>query len=135
MQTLWLRGDKDRARAYADTAHRAFLEQLKGAPADAQLHVLDGLALAYMGKKAEAIAEGEAGVALSPISKDARNGAYLQHQLVRIYLMIGEKEKALDRLEPLLKMPYYLSPGWLRIDPTFAELKGNPRFEKLLAGG
>jgi len=28
-------------------------------------------------------------------------------------------------------MPYYLSPGWLRIDPTFAPLKGNPRFERL----
>jgi len=135
MQTLWVRGDKDRARAYADTAHRAFLEQLKGAPEDAQLHVLDGLALAYMGKKAEAIAEGEAGRALSPITKDARNGAYLQHQLVRIYLMVGDKEKALDLLEPLLKMPYYLSPGWLRIDPDFAALKGNPRFDRLVSGG
>ena len=134
MQTLWLRGDKERARAYADTAHRAFLEQLKGAPQDAQLHVLDGLALAYMGRKDEAIAQGEAGVALSPISKDARNGAYLQHQLVRIYLMVGEKEKALDRLEPLLKMPYYLSAGWLRIDPDFAALKGDPRFDRLIAG-
>ena len=35
-------------------------------------------------------------------------------------------------LEPLLKMPYYLSPGWLRVDPTFAALKGNPRYERLL---
>jgi len=54
--------------------------------------------------------------------------------LVRIYLLVGEPEKALDRLEPLLKIPYYLSPGWLRIDPTFAPLMGNPRFEKLVAG-
>ena len=30
-------------------------------------------------------------------------------------------------------MPYYLSPGWLRIDPEFAMLKGNPRFERLIA--
>jgi hypothetical protein len=60
--------------------------------------------------------------------------AYIQHQLVRIYLLVGEPEKALDQLEPLLKMPYYLSPGWLRIDPTFAPLKGNPRFERLVAG-
>jgi hypothetical protein len=52
---------------------------------------------------------------------------------VRIYLLVGEREKALDQLEPLLKMPYYLSPGWLRIDPTFAPLKGNARFERLVA--
>ena len=31
--------------------------------------------------------------------------------------MVGEPEKALDQLEPLLRVPYYLSPGWLRIDP------------------
>jgi hypothetical protein len=71
---------------------------------------------------------------MMPISRDADNGAYYQHQLVRIYLMVGEPEQALDRLEPLLRMPYYLSPGWLRLDPDFAALKDNPRFEKLLAG-
>jgi hypothetical protein len=90
--------------------------------------------LAYLGRKAEAIAEGERGAALLPISSDAYQGTYLQHQLARIYLLVGEREKALDHLEPLLKLPYYLSPGWLRIDPTFAPLKGNPRFERLIAG-
>jgi hypothetical protein len=27
---------------------------------------------------------------------------------------------------------YYLSPGWLKIDPTFTPLRGNPRFERLV---
>ena len=73
-------------------------------------------------------------MSLMPISKDAVNGAYGQHQLARIYLMTGEPEQALDQLEPLLKIPYLLSPGWLRIDPSFAPLKGNPRFERMIAG-
>jgi serine/threonine-protein kinase len=135
MQTHWLRGDEAKARAYADTARMAFEDQLRGAPQDPQLHVLYGLALAYMGRKIEAIAAGEKGLALMPLSRDALTGAYLQHQLARIYLMVGEPEKALDFLEPLLRSPYFLSPGWLRIDPTFAPLKGNPRFERLVAGG
>ena len=135
MQTWWMRGDKAKARAYADTARAAFEEQLRAAPDDPQLHALYGLALAYMGKKAEAIAAGEKSLALMPISKDAANGAYDQHQLARIYILVGEPEKALDQIDPLLKMPYLLSPGWLRIDPAFAPLKGNPRFERMLAGG
>ena len=135
MQTWWMRGDKARARAYADSARVAFEAQLKAAPDDPQLHALYGLALAYMGKKVEAIAEGEKSLSLMPISKDAANGAYDQHQLARIYILVGEPEKALDQIEPLLKMPYLLSPGWLRIDPAFAPLKGNPRFERLLSGG
>jgi serine/threonine-protein kinase len=132
-QTYSLRGDLSRTRAYADSARLAFEEQLRAAPEDGQRHAFRGLALAYSGRKAEAVQEGERAVALQPISRDAFQGAYLQHQLVRIYLLVGEREKALDQLEPLLKMPYYLSPGWLRIDPTFAPLKGNPRFERLVA--
>jgi tetratricopeptide (TPR) repeat protein len=132
--TSALRGDTARARAYADSARVDGESQVREAPEDGQLHVLLGTALAYLGQKTEAISEGERAVALMPISRDAYFGPYIQHQLVRIYLLGGEPEKALDQLEPLLTIPYYLSPGWLRIDPTFASLKGNPRFEKLVAG-
>jgi len=31
-------------------------------------------------------------------------------------------------------VPYYLTPEWLKIDPNFAPLRGNPRFERLIAG-
>ena len=37
----------------------------------------------------------------------------MQHQLARIYILTGEPDLALDRLEPLLQMLYYLTPGWL----------------------
>jgi tetratricopeptide (TPR) repeat protein len=120
--------------AYADSARIAFEQQLRAAPDDDQRHVFLGLALAYMGRKAEAIREGERGVSLLPIAKDAQSGPYTQHQLARIYILVGEPEKALDQLEPLLKIPYYLWPGWLKIDPTFDPLRSNPRFQRLVAG-
>jgi TolB-like protein/Flp pilus assembly protein TadD len=129
-----LRADQPRSRAYADSARIALQEQLRATPTDAQLHALLGTALAYLGRRDEAVGEGERAVAMLPVSKDAFVGAYLQHQLARIYLLVGEPERAVDRLEPLLEIPYYLSPGWLRIDPTFAPLQGNPRFERLVRG-
>jgi serine/threonine-protein kinase len=132
-QVHHLRGEAKKARAYADTARREFAKQVEATPDDDQQHVLLGLALAQLGRKAEAIREGQRAVQLLPLSQDARAGAYTQHQLARIYILVGEPEKALDQLEPLLKLPYYLSPGWLSIDPTFEPLRGNPRFERLLA--
>jgi tetratricopeptide (TPR) repeat protein len=132
-QTHYNRGDRAQARVYADSARIAFMEQLAASPNDAQRHSFVGLALAYMGRKEEAIRYGERARALMNPSNDGYTGPYIQHQLVRIYLLTGEPEKALDQLEPLLKLPYHLSPGWLRIDPAFAPLKGNRRFEKLAA--
>jgi len=133
-QASALKGDEASVRAYAAQAHEAFEEQARSAPEDGQRRVLIGLSLAYMGKKEEAIREGLRGVELLPIAKDAVNGPYMQHQLVRIYILAGEPEKALDQLEPLLRIPYVLSPGWLKIDPNFDPLRSNPRFQKLVAG-
>jgi serine/threonine-protein kinase len=125
-------GDRRRMAAYGDSARAAFEQQLYAAPDNAQLHVLLGVALAYAGRKTDAIREGERAVALD--STRSQTGTYLQHQLARIYILTGDAEKALDRLEPLLKRPYYLSPGWLKVDPTFDPLRNNPRFKKLVEG-
>ena len=135
MQLYATRGDLENARIHADESRKIFEEQVRETPDDAQRHALLGLSLAYAGRKAEAVREGLRGVALGPISRDASNGPYIQHQLARIYLVVGEPEKALDQLEPLLQIPYWLSPGWLKIDPNFDPLRKNPRFQKLVAGG
>ena len=134
VQAYALKGDAANVRVYAQEARKAFEEQLRAAPSDSQRHLDLGLALAYLGRKGEAIREGERGVALDPVSKDAVGGPSVQHQLVRIYMLVGEPEKALDQLEALLKIPYWLSPGWLKIDPNFDPLRKNPRFQKLVAG-
>ena len=131
-QTYHLQGDNVRSRIFADSARLAFGERLRGAPDDAQSTVIRGLALAYLGRKAEAVADGEKAVALLPISADAYTGPYIQHQLVRVYTLTGENEKALERLEPLLKIPYHLTPAWLEIDPNCDPLRQTPRFQMLI---
>ena len=128
-----LRHDERRTAIYADSARLALEGQSRAAPDDAQRHVLLGVALAYLGRKADAIREGRRGVELLPISRDGFFGPYVQLQLVRIYLLTGEPDLALDQLEPLLRVPFYLSPGWLRLDPTFDAVRGHPRFVEMVS--
>jgi serine/threonine-protein kinase len=127
-----LKGDLKRARAYADSARIALEQQLRAKPEDPQRITLLGIALAYLGRRDDAVRQGEQARKILPLSKDATLAPYLQHQIARSYILLGEPDKALDLLEPLLRMPYYLSPGWLKIDPTFDPIRKHPRFQRLL---
>jgi len=126
------RGDKTRARAYADSALAISAEQSASNPDDPQLHALYGVMLAFAGRSAEAVREAERGVALSATQRRTRTSPYASLQLVRIHIANGEAEKAIALLEQLEAQQYTVTPGLLRLDPSFAALRGNPRFQRLL---
>ena len=125
------RHDGVRAAAYADTARMELEEQLRANPSDAMRHAMLGVALAHLGRKDEAIREGRLATTLTPASHGYQ-GRYMQHQLARIHLLMGEPELALDQIEPLTRAGYF-APGRLRIDPLFDPLRTHPRFMKLVA--
>jgi serine/threonine-protein kinase len=133
MEISDLRGDHAKARSYAEAAYRATVAQMKAAPRDPQRPLIAGLQLAVLGRKAEAIESGLRGLALSPMERDRWFGPYYQQLMARIYMMAGEPDKAVDLLETILKEPYFLTPAWLRIDPTWTALRSNPRFQRLVS--
>ena len=55
------------------------------------------------------------------------------HDLAVIHVMAGEDAEALAEIERLLSVPSFISPAWLRANPQWAPLWGDPRFEALLA--
>lgn len=131
--TYRLLGDTVHAKMFGDTALKAFDAQLKHFPEQAQLHELRGRALALAGRRAEAIEEADRSLKLRETSLDASIRPYVHFQVARILIQSGEYERALDIIEPLLGVPATdITPEYLRIDPTFKPLRGNPRFERLI---
>jgi len=126
-------GHGPQARAQFDSARSILEVSARQEPNDDFYAALLGLALAGLGRSAEAIREGERAVALVPVSKDAEWNSYLRANLARIYVLLGERDKAIEQLEIVLSRPGPLSAGWLRADPFWDPLRGSPRFQRLAA--
>jgi TolB-like protein/class 3 adenylate cyclase/Tfp pilus assembly protein PilF len=125
----------DKAAAYAAfTSTRSETAKLVAAQSDYPegLCVL-GVADAALGHKEEAIREGRRAVELMPVSKDAIRGPLLIEYLAVIYAWTGEKDLALDQLGVAARIPSHLSYGYLRLHPNWDPLRGDPRFEKIVA--
>src|SRR5207302_8940025 len=127
------RGDATVARA-AFTAARAEVEKTMRDQADyAQGITALGLIDAGLGRKDDAVREGTRAVALVPVSKDAIDGADLILNLAVIYAWTGEKDLALKQLAEAARMPNGLNYGWLHLHPDWDSLRGDSRFEKIVA--
>src|SRR5438046_9620045 len=88
---------------------------------------------AFLGHKADAIREGRRALELLPVEKDPINGALLMKYLAFIYAWTGDHDRAIDQLKTTLQRPVDLSHGELRLYPHWDPLRGDPRFEKLVA--
>ncbi len=128
-----VRNDPDAARS-AFAAARAELERItREQPQFASPLAVLGMVDAALGRKEEAIAEGRRALELCPPSKDAIVGADLMEYLAVIYAWTGEKDLALEQLAATVKIPGVLNYGDLRLHPFWDPLRGDPRFEEIVA--
>ncbi len=123
------------ARAYADSARAVLERRNRSAPDDAYHLSWLGLAYAHLDRRAEATRAATRSTELLPIGKDALAGPYLMVTRARVHTMLGEPERAMELLEPLLGIPSPITREALRADPAWAPLREHPRFQKLVADG
>src|SRR5207249_11469016 len=88
---------------------------------------------AALGNKAKALALAERATELEPFSKDAAKAAYAQEWLARIAAQTGESKRALSILEYSAQIPGGVDYGDLKLHPLWDPLRGDPRFEKIVA--
>jgi TolB-like protein/class 3 adenylate cyclase/Flp pilus assembly protein TadD len=127
------RGDGEGARAAFIAAHaeveKITQEQHDNAPALCVLGVID----AALGNKREANREGKRAAELLPVTKDSVDGARVIKYLALTYALTGKKDAALTELATAAKIPGYLNYAELRLDPIWDPIRGDPRFDKIVA--
>ncbi len=92
-----------------------------------------GLIDAGLGRKEDALREGRRAAELIPPTKDSINGAHIMNLLAMIYAWVGEKDLAIEQLTRALQLPGSSNYGYLRLFPQWDPLRGDPRFEQIVA--
>jgi serine/threonine protein kinase/Tfp pilus assembly protein PilF len=92
-----------------------------------------GLIDAALGQKEEALREVRQAVALLPVEKDAINGVVMIKYLAMTAAWIGDNDLACEQLAVAIRPPSRLTFGQLKLLPFWDPLRGDPRFETIVA--
>jgi tetratricopeptide (TPR) repeat protein len=124
--------DKGKAHSAFERARFIAEKAVREGPDDASRHVTLGLVLAGLGEKELAIAEGKRAVELLPESQDALDGPKVTLALAQIYAWTGESDEAIQLLDRSLSTPNGITVSFLKLDPIWEPLRGDPRFQALI---
>ena len=126
-------GDSAKARTAFSMARGEIEKLVDQQPDFAAALSLLGMIDAGLGRTEEALREGQRACELLPMSKDGIDGADLAINLAQIYAWIGEKDRAIEQIATVERAPNPLSYGLLKLHPYWDPLRGDPRFEQIVA--
>ena len=129
-----IRGDEPAARAAFASARQELEQIIRDQPDYAEALCAVGVVDAALGNKEDAIREGHRAIELIPVGKNAIGGARLIQYLAVIYAWTGNKDGAIERLTEAAKLPgSHVTYGDLRLNPFWDPLRGDPRFDAIIA--
>lgn len=134
-------GHSERAQQLFEAARPVMEAESIAHPQDALRHTRLGLLYAYMGRKKDALREGERAVALNPAQTDAFEGMLQLCNLALIHARVGDNDRAVSMIESLLRRPgavFFSESSMtlpeLRLRWQWDPLRNDPAFQKILAG-
>ena len=124
--------DTDRAAAAFREATALLEAETRAHPYDPRYHSSLGLAYAGLGRREEAVREGERAVALLPLSRDAFYALGFLWDMAAIHTMTGNEDAAIRQIEELLAIPSFVSLAFLEHEFRFDPLRDNPGYQAVL---
>jgi hypothetical protein len=132
-QLAKFRGNESAAQAAFNSARNELSQMVQNQPDYAAALCALGVLDAVLGNKEDALREGERAVELTPVSKNAIEGATLVRYLAVIYAWTGDKDRAIQRLAETTYLPgSHISYGYLRLHPLWDPLRTDPRFQAIV---
>jgi serine/threonine-protein kinase len=128
-----IRGDNASATRAFTVARAELAKILQVQPNYARALAVIAMTDAALGRKEDALREGRRAVELLPVTQDALNGAAQLRYLAITYVWLGEKDLAIEQLSVAAKLPGDTSYGQLRLHPYWDPLRGDARFEQIVA--
>jgi serine/threonine protein kinase/Flp pilus assembly protein TadD len=125
--------DDVQARAAFTTARVQQQKIVEAQPDYGPVLCVLGLIDAALGRKEEALREGRRAVELLPVEKDAINGPHMIEYFAMTAAWVGDKDLACEQLATAVRRPSDFGYGELKLLPFWDPLRGDPRFEKIVA--
>ena len=114
-------------------AKRSALLALGPRPDDPRLLGELAIAEAALGQNEEALRHARHAAEMLPPSVDAVGGAVCEMNLVAALVMTGDRDATFDKLSKLVKLPFSLTHGDLKLNPVWDDLRDDPRFDRIMA--
>jgi TolB-like protein/Tfp pilus assembly protein PilF len=127
------KGDSARATAAFRECREILAQRLIVKPEHARTIAVLAQVDAGLGQKDLAIHEAQHAIDLMPISKDIYDGALVLEGLAQVYAWSGDRDRAIEVVQKLVTMPGYINYGRLKLHPLWSPLRGDPRFERIVA--
>jgi tetratricopeptide (TPR) repeat protein len=128
-----MKKEDDKARADFTAARVEQEKVIQAQPDYGPAFCVLGLIDAALGRKEEALREGRRAVELLPVKKDALDGPLMIKYLAMIAAWTGDKDLACEQLAIAVHSPSGPGYGAIKLLPWWDPLRGDPRFEKIVA--